>query len=394
MDSGVAVKVSNVERAPSMWLPEQLALLGETAWVAAPIIYENDVHRICPDLDLWDIWPLQNADGSISEIAGGSLWMILSAPVLTDPNGRHDVARTRLLFVKDSIWTDCGNLFPDGLNPGAREWSGSARFDPEHQKVTAYFTAAGHAGQSEQNFEQRLFQTTGTLDLSGALPSVSDWSSAQQSVENDGSCYIDLSIDQGIPGRIRGFRDPYWFRDPATNLAYLLFTGSLQNATSDYNGVIGLAVARADDGDSGFDLLPPILNADGLVNELERPHMIVRDGLYYLFWSSQRSVFAPGGPIGPTGLYGMVGPSLFGPFEPLNGSGLVITNPAQEPKQAYCWQVLDNLEVVSFVDHWGLKGLDLAADADLNRNQFGGTIAPMLKIEIDGKSTRLVGLAT
>lgn len=394
MDSQTSAKIIADTRAPSLWSADNLRTLGETGWIAAPLINEADIHRFCPKLDLWDIWPLQLDDGSVAEIAGGSLWMILSAPKLPDPNLRHDVARTRLMLRKGAKWIDCGNLFPDGLNPGAREWSGSARFDPATNTVTAYFTAAGRAGQTGQSFEQRLFQTMGTLDLSGSLPVITGWSTAKQSVENDGTFYIDLTMDQGMPGRIRGFRDPYWFRDPATGIAYLLFTGSLQGAASDYNGVVGLAVAHDFDGATGFELLPPIVSADGLANELERPHMIVRDELYYLFWSTQNSVFAPDNVIGPTGLYGMFGPSITGPFEPLNGSGLVIANPAAEPRQAYCWQVLDNLEVVSFVDHWGLEGRALASDPALNRNHFGGTIAPMLKIEIDGKTTKLLGLAT
>jgi levansucrase len=392
MDSRTSAKIIADARAPSLWSADHLRALGESGWMAAPLIKETDIERFCPELDLWDIWPLQLDDGRVAEIAGGSLWMILSAPKLPDPNLRHDVARTRLILRKDGNWIDCGNLFPDGINPGAREWSGSAIFDPAANAVTAYFTAAGRAGQAGQSFEQRLFQTIGTLDLSGPLPVIAGWSTAKQSVKNDGAFYIDLAVDQGIPGRIRGFRDPYWFRDPATGIAYLLFTGSLQGATSDYNGVVGLAVARNSGGTEGFELLPPIVSADCLANELERPHMIVRDGHYYLFWSTQNSVFAPDGVKGPTGLYGMVGPSITGPFEPLNGSGLVITNPPSEPKQAYCWQVLDTLEVVSFIDHWGLDGRDPASDPVLNRSNFGGTIAPMLKIKIDGKTTKLIGL--
>ena len=393
MNSRTSTQIIEEARTPSVWSADHLRVLDETQLMATPLIAEADVRRFCPELDLWDIWPLQLDDGSVAKIAGGSLWMILSAPVRPDPNARHDVARTRLLLRTGTDWIDCGNLFPDGLNPGAREWSGSAHFDPATNMVTAYFTAAGRAGQAERSFEQRLFQTTGTLDLSGILPTITHWTAARPSAENDGTYYIDLAVDQGIPGRIRGFRDPYWFRDPATGTSYLLFSGSLQGATSDYNGVVGLAVARADDGNAGFDLMPPIVSADGLANELERPHMIFRDGLYYLFWSTQHNVFAPGGIQGPTGLYGMVAPSITGPFEPLNGSGLVITNPLAEPKQAYCWQVLDTLEVVSFVDHWGLAGRDPARDATLNRSHFGGTIAPMLKIEIAGKTTRVLGLA-
>ncbi len=388
-----AESVSKIAVAASAWLPRHIATLESETLQTAPIIFAANVHPVLPGFDLWDLWPLQCEDGSVAEIAAGSLWMVLSAPSLSDPGERHDIARTRLMHRIGDDWIDCGTLFPDALNPGSREWSGSALFDPENNKVTAFFTAAGHKSDIHRSFEQRLFQTTGTLDLSKKHPRILGWSDPLQSVVNDGFHYVDVALDQGIPGLIRGFRDPYWFRDPASKKPYLLFTGSLAGSASKYNGVVGLAAAQGEDGQGRFELLPPIISANGLANEMERPHVIVRDGLYYLFWSTQNSVFAPDGPVGPTGLYGMVAPSIYGPFEPLNGSGLVLCNPVEEPKQAYCWQVLDTLEVVSFIDHWGLQGRDAASDPVLNRAQFGGTVAPMLKIAIEGNTTRLLGLA-
>jgi levansucrase len=346
---------------------------------------------ILPGHDLWDVWPLQSPDGSIAEIAGGQLWMVLSAPKMDDPGLRHDIARTRLLFRRDGAWLDCGLLFPDNLNPGSREWSGAACFDAAAGQVNAYFTAAGRRDGAPRSFEQRLFQTSGRLDLSGALPSISGWAPPLPLVENDGEHYVDLAADQGVPGNIRGFRDPYWLCDPADGLEYILFTGSQAGSPHSHNGVIGLA--RSSGAGAAFELLPPIISADGVCNELERPHLVLRGGLYYVFWSSQNSVFAPGALAGPTGLYGMVGASLTGPFEPLNGTGVVICNPAREPRQAYCWQVLDTLEVISFVDHWGLQGRDIFAEPALQRQQFGGTIAPMLKIELEGNRSHLLGLA-
>ena len=377
----------------SRWTAAHVAAIADTPLPQAPLIGADGAKPVLPQHDLWDLWPLQNPDGSVAEKVGGELWMILSAPRQADPGMRHDIARTRLLFRLGRDWHDIGLLFPDDLNPGSREWSGSARYDADTGAVTAYFTAAGRRGEATTSFEQRLFQATGTLDLTGALPAIKNWGNAEPLVGNDGVHYVDLANDQGRPGSIRGFRDPYWFRDPFDGRAYILFTGSQPGGTPDCSGVIGIAVAKDGDDQGRFDLMPPIVSADGVANEMERPHMLVRDGLYYLFWSSQHSVFAADGPKGPTGLYGMVGSSLNGPFEPLNGTGLVITNPASEPRQAYCWQVLDTLEVASFVDHWGLQGRDPAEDPALNRAQFGGTIAPMLKIEIDGATTKLVGLA-
>jgi levansucrase len=377
----------------SKWTAEHIASIRRTALPEAPLIHASDAKPLLPDCDLWDLWPLQNPDGSVAAIEGGELWMVLSAPRLNNPNHRHDVARTRLLLRRDARWQDCGLLFPDDLNPGSREWSGSARFDKAHNSVTAFFTSAGRRGEAVHSFEQRLFGSTGILNVSGDLPRIADWSPAAALVKNDGSLYVDVEIDQGMPGNIKGFRDPYWLRDPADGQAYIVFTGSQPNSAHSHNGVVGLARAVSDNDEAAFELLPPIISADGVCNEMERPHFVIRDGLYYLFWSSQSSVFAPGMPQVPTGLYGMVGTSLKGPYAPLNGTGLVIANPAAEPRQAYCWQVLDTLEVFSFVDHWGLRGRDINDEQDLLRSQFGGTIAPVLRIDIRGTTTHLLGRA-
>lgn len=390
MSISAKIAPHGVTYSASRWTAEDVAQIAERPMPEAPLITAVDVVQLVPGHDLWDLWPLQNPDGSIAAISGGELWMVLSAPRQDDPGLRHDVARTRLLFRQGGAWHDCGLLFPDDLNPGMREWSGSARYDASHNSVTAYFTAAGRRGENGRSFEQRLFQTSGLLDLSNTLPQITDWSPAKQIAVNDGSVYVDVRVDQGVPGNINGFRDPYWLRDPANGQAYLLFTGSQPHSPHSHNGVVGLARALSGDGESGFELLPPILTADGVCNEMERPHLVIKDGLYYLFWSSQNSVFPPDGPKGPSGLYGMVAPSLTGPYEPLNGTGLVIANPAIEPRQGYCWQVLDTLEVYSFVDHWGLNGRDIFAEPDLQRSQFGGTIAPVLKIEIEGNTTRLL----
>jgi levansucrase len=381
------------DRQLSRWTSEHVAKIANIPIPQAPVITPSDAVPLLPDQDLWDLWPLQNPDGSVAEIGGGELWMVLSAPRLPDPGLRHDIARTRLLYRIGEDWRDCGLLFPDDLNPGTREWSGSARYDQDNGEVTAYFTATGRKGEAGQSFEQRLFQSRGQLDLSGALPAISNWTMATPIAVNDGGFYVDLSVDQGVPGNIKGFRDPYWLCDPADGKAYILFTGSQAGSTSSHNGVVGLAVAFSGLGEDGFRLLPPIISADGVCNEMERPHLILNDGQYYLFWSSQNSVFAPNGPKGPSGLYGMVAPSLTGPYAPLNGTGLVLANPVPEPRQAYCWQVLDTLEVYSFVDHWGLNGRDIFAEPRLQRDQFGGTIAPVLKIEIEGNNTRVLGLA-
>lgn len=377
---------------PSFWRASHLARVDFANLPSPRLFAQSDVHHLDPTLTLWDIWPVQLDNGDLVELDGGSLWVMLSAPRLPDPDERHNMARMRLLLKSPHGWRDCGNLLPDGFSPGSREWSGSTRLDPHTGEVTLWFTAAGRRGEAKPDFEQRLFHAVGLLDVTGELPRVTGWRNLTQTVDNRGQYYADLAITQGVPGQIKGFRDPYWFRDPLDGAGYLLFTASraAHLPASPYDGVIGLAKATDTHGHQSFELLPPILDAFGLASEMERPHMFVREGLYYLFWSTQSHIFDSRFAKGPTGLYGMVGPSLLGPFEPLNGSGLVLANPPEEPRQAYAWQMLPSLEVVSFLDFWGLKGGDIHQDLALKQRQFAGSIAPSSFVRLNGSTSSLI----
>jgi levansucrase len=120
-----------------------------------------------------------------------------------------------------------------------------------------------------------------------------------------------------------------------------------------------------------------LISADGVNNELERPHILCRNGLYYLFWSTHDFTFAKA--RGPSGLYAMVAPNLLGPYTPLNGSGLVAANPEAAPAQAYSWLVLDDLRVAAFID-------------SPDGHAFVGGPAPMFSLKLDGTISQLVTL--
>ena len=197
--------------------------------------------------------------------------------------------------------------------------------------------------------------------------------------------YQPADAHEGEAGRIKAFRDPARFRDPADGAEYLIFTASLAGAASEYNGAVGIARKGAD----GWDLLPPLVHADGVNNELERAHAVFHQGRYYLFWATQQATFAPDLRHAPTGLYGMVADSLFGPYTPLNGSGLVLRNPAEEPFQTYSWFVSAELLVSSFVDFWGLGGAAVPEDPTAAARCFGGVPAPLLRIEAESATCRL-----
>jgi levansucrase len=268
---------------------------------------------------------------------------------------------------------------PDGFSPGSREWAGSAVLGPGAGEVTLFFTAAGRRGEVPPTVEQRLFQTTGRLDVTGAPPVIRDWSAPFESVASDDEVYVRADQAEGPPGKLKAFRDPAYFRDPADGRSYLLFAASLKGSPYAENGAVGVARAR-DALLRDWELLPPLLVADGVNNELERPHVVLRDGRYHLFWSTQTHTFAASVRAGPNGLYGMVAPAFGGPYVPLNGSGLVLANPSAEPTQAYSWWVTGEGEVASFVDYWGMAGRRLADHPELVRGQFGGVPAPRSRL--------------
>ena len=76
-----------------------------------------------------------------------------------------------------------------------------------------------------------------------------------------------------------------------------------------------------------WKFLPPILSANCVDDQTERPQIYLKDGKYYLFTISHRTTMAAG-VDGPDGVYGFVGNGIRSDFLPLNGgSGLVLGNP-------------------------------------------------------------------
>ncbi len=370
------------------WTPGHLDALVNDPTTIAPVIHTADVQRMIASHDLWDPWPVREVDGTLVVADGGELWMALSAPAVGDPGGRHDIARIRMFARRPSGCADLGPVFPDGASLGSREWAGCAIVDRAAATLTVLYTAAGHRREPRPTFVQRIAAATAPVTLGDSI-AIGAWGPHREAVPPDPEHYVVVDQLDGVPGFIKAFRDPFHFQDPATGEQYVLFVGSLAGSATDFNGAIG--ISRHDGaGLERWAPLPPLVTADGVNNELERPHMVTSGGRYYLFFSTQIRTFHPD-VSGPTGLYGFVGPSLFGPWEPINDSGLVLRNPVEEPAQAYSWLVLPDLRVTSFVDAHSLAGARAEhLDAEAARHHFGGTMAPDLRLELDGTGARLV----
>ncbi|MEG3086280.1 glycoside hydrolase family 68 protein [Sphingomonas sp. PB4P5] len=373
--------------APSDWTTEQVRAIDDIRPDAAPLIGSEHVIPVAADLDIWDAWPIQDADGTPAALDGGvTLWMALGAPQFPEPETRHGHARIHLLSRDAGGWKHLGPALADGFSPGSREWSGSALLAPDRRSLILFFTATGRRGETTPTFEQRLFRADATLVHTEQSYRLIDWRALQEIIKRDPAHYMASDAGTGAVGTIKAYRDPAYFRDPKDGRHHIFFAASLAGSASAFNGAVGTAIAR-DDSLENWQIQPPLISADTLNNELERPHVIFHDGLYYLFWSTQTHVFDPDGPLGPTGLYGMVSDRLSGDWRPLNGTGLVFANPPEAPKQAYSWLVLPDLQVTSFIDAWGSDG------KDANAKRFGATFAPMLRLRLNGASAGLAGLA-
>lgn len=365
------------------WTEDHVKSIDRAATVTVPPIRPLVSSQLDHGRLYWDMWPVQDAAGPPAKLAGRQLWMALTAPDRGDPALRHFEARIHLLERGKTGWCDLGPVIPEQSVPYEREWAGSAMTDGA--RISLYYTAAGTADRP-RGYQQQLFETHGIIGPDG-LPA--DWSPPRPSIGEHHTAYIRADTHEGVAGRIKAFRDPAWFRDPADGQEYLIFTASLAGARSEYNGAVG--IARRDGG--GWTLLPPLVHADGVNNELERAHVVFHAGRYYLFWATQSATFAPHLAAAPTGLYGMVADSLFGPYQPLNGSGLVLSNPDCSPAQSYSWSVTADLEVSSFVDFWSPLPNGGGATTDNGEPRFGGVPAPIMRLMIDGDRCMLAELA-
>lgn len=369
--------------APARWTSAHLDLLVEDSSTTACTI--GPVPSVLPGHDVWDTWPVQRADGTPTVVLGEELWLALAAPATGHPEERHDHARIRLFARAQGRWRDLGDVFPDGASPGSREWSGSAVHRPD-DTVSIFYTAAGERGEARPTFHQRVVEARPRLTVVDGHVRLDRNAPHRVVLRSDGRTYLPADDVDGGPGRIRAFRDPGWVRDPADGREYLLVAASVPWRDR-FTGAIALATTTAD----GWTLLPPLVVADGVNHEIERPHIVVHESRYYLFFCTTRASFHPANSA-PTGLYGFVAPTLHGPYEPLNGSGLVVQNPPDQPDQAYAWLVLPDLRVESFVNYLSTgTGDSRKATAETARARFAGTVAPTLHLVLHEGGTALCG---
>jgi levansucrase len=387
-------------RARSGWTREQAAGIERTTATTSPVFYPPETDQI-PDHHIWDTWFLRNRDGTLATVDGYRVCFSLTAPADLLPGKRHDVATIRVFYSSDGRnWSDGGAVFEDAF--GQRQWAGSALYDDG--AVYLFYTAAGEEGAPELTYTQRIVGAgDGRIDTADGFELRGPWTH-HELLTPDGDRY---EREEQSRGMTYTFRDPWFFEDPATGETWLLFEANSpvpegsdvcdgDPSQQEFNGSVGIAHSPTGD-PLEWELSDPLVDAVGVNQELERPHVVYRDGRYYLFVSSHLHTFGPG-LDGFDALYGFVADDLRGEYEPLNGSGLVVTNPENAPFQAYSWMAFPHGEEVlvqSFFNYYDFAGETLDEIASLSESEqmrrFGGTLSPTLRLTVEGRETRIVG---
>ncbi|TYL37799.1 glycoside hydrolase 68 family protein [Natronococcus pandeyae] len=393
---------------PAQWTESDVDQIELTDDNTAPVV-DHEPDQISEDRLVWDTWPLRNRDGSMAQFNGWQIIFSLTAdpgrPEIDTPGDRHNWARISYFYSRDGkSWQEGGLVFEDEDWYGNQQWAGMAIYDEEEDQIYHFYTASEEIDPErfpriqQEPPGQRLALAKGqTVDAGPNGVELVGENDHHIIGEADGEMYETVHQSSGI---IFAFRDPWYFQHPETGEDLLLFEGNTPtpgyddpNHPKNFNGNIGAMRATNDDL-TEWELLPPVLESVGVNQQLERPHFVFQGGNWYLFTITHEFTYAPG-LSGPEALHGWVSDSMYGDYEPLNESSLVVANPTEAPLQAYSWDTMQhgsNAVAQSFLNWQGVESdaeLDQMSDQEL-MDAFGGTLAPSLQINLDGDETRIV----
>lgn len=391
---------------------------------------------------VWDTWPLTDEKADQYSVNGWEVIFSLVADRDLGFDERHQYAKIGYFYRKadvpaeerpeDGGWTYGGLVFPEGVTgeifpdqsfSHQTQWSGSARI-MKGGRIKLFFTDVAFYrkkdGSDRKPYDARIALSEGSIHASEKGVRLTGFGKVHDLLQADGKYYQDAEQNP-----LYNFRDPFTFEDPANpGKTYMVFEGNsayqrgdraactekdlgyaegdphaedlddvLDSGAMYQIGNVGLAVAE-NKKLTEWRFLPPILSANCVTDQTERPQIYMKDGKYYLFTISHRHTYAAG-LDGPEGVYGFVGNGVRSDYQPLNrGSGLALGSPAnlnhpvgkpfaphpdQHPGQfqAYSHYVMPDGLVQSFIDTIGTTG-------DFRR---GGTLGPTVRMDIEGDST-------
>ncbi|WP_221568875.1 glycoside hydrolase family 68 protein [Alkalihalobacillus sp. TS-13] len=324
-------------------------------------------------MDVWDTWPLQNADGTVAEYNGYHILFGLAG----DPKNAHDTFIYMFYKKADEksidAWKNAGRVFDDEdkykaddkyLKDQSEEWSGSATFTSDGE-IRLFYTNRTEFNEEKELYGKQTLTTAqvnvsepkqGTLNVDG----VEDHKSIFEG--GDGSVY--QNVNQAFGNGDINYNENHTLRDPhyveENGRKYLVFeanTGTdfgysgeeslynkayygksekyfqdekaklLESPKREFaelaNGAIG--IIEINDDYTLKNVMDPLIASNTVTDEIERPNIFKKDGKWYLFTSSRGSKMTIDG-IDDEDIYmlGYVSNSLTGPYKPMNKTGIVL----------------------------------------------------------------------
>ena len=370
----------------TLWTREHVRAITEDPSAWTPVIPDEGLPRVLPGYDFWDLWPVRTPDGALASVCGREVWGALTAPAVGHPATRHDIARIRLVARRPDEawgWDDLGPLFPDGASAG---FAGVGRLDavrPRDRHADRLLhrrgrprggapdVPAAHLHRAGDRRVRRRSAVAVRLEPSHARRSSRTASATSSSTRRTAS--RDSSRPSATPS-------PSATRRPARTTCSSRGRWPTRPPTS--TAASGSPAGPAD----GFELLDPLVTADGVNNELERAHVSCTRAATCC--SSRRR------PDLPPGLSRTDRALRTGRRQPLRAVralervSVILINPPTEPFQAYSWVVLPDLTTTGFVDSFALHGRhpgELESfGPTLVRRHFGGTMTGVSQLRVDG----------
>lgn len=429
---------SHITRADMMKIPEQqksekfqVPSFDASTIKNIPTAKIVDESGNALDLDVWDSWPLQNADGTVAEYNGYHIVFALAG----DPDKGWDTF-VYMFYQKvgdtsiDS-WKNAGRVFKNSdkyvsndpiLNNQAEEWSGSATLTKEG-KVRLFYTNR-QGWDPANNFFGKQTLTTAQVNVSKPdadtlkVDGVEDLKSI---FDGDGKFYqnVDQAFGEGNYDDNHTLRDPHYVEDNGHK--YLVFEANTGTETG-YQGEQSLDIRTYYGGNKPFfeaektkllsspkkslatlangalgiielnddyslkKVMKPLIASNTVTDEIERANLFEMNNKWYLFTDSRGSKMTIDG-IGANDVYmlGYVADSLTGPYQPLNKSGLVLH------------MDLDPTDITWTYSHFAIpqaKGNNVVITSYMtNRGLYEdqqSTFAPSFLLNIKGSKTSVV----
>lgn len=432
-DYNNAYGISHITRYDMLKIPSQ----QNSAQFRIPKFDPSSIQNIpaAGGLDVWDSWPLQNADGTVANYHGYHIVFALAG----EPSNGNDT-HIYLFYQKagdtslDS-WKNAGRVFTDAdkLVPGdpylkyqTQEWSGSATLTSDG-KVRLFYTDFSGAPEDGGTGDSDQVLTTSQVNLSQPDADTLKVNGVEdhKSIFNggDGSIYqnIEQFHEEGMfgSGDNHTLRDPHYVEDNGHK--YIVFesnTGTADGYQGDNslynkayyggseafyqveknsllqspakqlaslaNGALGIVELNNDY--TVKKVLPPLITSNTVTDEIERANVFKLNGKWYLFTDSRGAKMTING-IGAGDVYmlGFWSNSLTGPYKPLNGTGLVLH------------QNIDPNDITWTYSHFAIPQANsneaVVTSYMTNRGFFAdhhSTFAPSFLLKIQGPNTSIV----